>query len=184
MLNYLLSHTEKEIRSNLTIPHPELHPRVTYYDMMQRPKDVRGATVILQGKVRLYGYMEYDPEFQREAGIHGCWYGNLFDKHGNQFAFRVLKDGQKFKEADTLTMYAVFLKKIWMLNRRGQQRGMAEYSIMPFCVARTAEHFVYESESLFSGESIAFFVAFALLVIVFGLTLGREITRSLSRRFG
>ena len=182
VLQYLMSHSEEEVESALTIPHPKLHPVVTYTDMMTRPRSVRGATVLVQGVVKLFGYSEYDPKFQAESGVEGFWYGNLFYKDKKQYAFRLLEDGDDIQVDDVIELYGVFVKRMWFVNRDAIQSGKNKYSIMPVVYAKRARRLEMADPRAFSTETYILLFIGLILVIVFGVTLMKEIRVINSRR--
>ncbi len=186
VLQYLLTHTEEEIEANLTVPHPVKHPLVTWEDMMTRPREVRGATVIVEGVIKLYDYGEFEPSFQRESGVQGVWYGNLFYKDKKQYAFRLLEGGDQFKVDDVIRFYGVFLKRMWFRNNMAELEGKNTYSIMPLVIAKRAYPYTMPEEKFPVVEVATFFVLACLLVIALGYTLMREVgkTGTVRMRFG
>jgi len=175
VLEYLASHTESEIRANITIPHPERHPEVTWLDMWNNPQIVRGATVKVSGKIKQYGYAQFDAAVAAESGVPGFWWGNLFDNENRQYAFRILEDGGKFKVGDEVIFWGVFLKKMWYETNQGVEEKRAIYVRIPLVFARTAEKFVPQPKQLFSTEAIIFLILGSMFVLAVGWAVNREL---------
>ncbi|GAB4156856.1 MAG: hypothetical protein Kow00107_06280 [Planctomycetota bacterium] len=182
VLNYLQTHTEEEIRNALTIPHPKLHPEVTYYDMTSQPSKVRGATVRVAGKIRLLGYAEFEADFQAASGLHGIWYGNLFDRFNQQYAVRFIDNPDNIKEGDSIELTGVFLKRYWMLSRRSEFEERNVYSIMPAVIAKAAYIAKEPPIPLLTPERLLFLVISAVMVLALGFVLSREIMGEQRRR--
>ncbi len=182
VLKYLTTHTHQQVLDNITVPHPKLHPEVTYFDMTNHPSKVRGATVYVSGKLRLYGYFAFPPEFQQASGVNGLWYGNLFDRHNQQYAVRFIEGGESIKEGDTIHLTGVFLKRLWQLSRQSEQEGKSIYSVMPFVVAKRADIYVSKPMDLFTPERLTMFAIAMLLVLALGFVISREIAAASKRR--
>lgn len=182
VLHYIASHTEKEIQDNRTDLQNNIHRYISFEDMMTRPRLVRGATVMIEGKIKLFGYTEYDPAFQLKSGIQGIWYGNLFDRKNNQYAFRLLEGGDKFKVNDVVYLYGVFLKRMWFRNEMGMREGKVKYSIMPLIYARTA-HIDDRPYGKFPlRETIIFLAVGVILILAFSIAIFREMMPSPFRK--